>query len=156
MWPCEHKGPDLIVVSLAISMNPRILAKSIYTGDRGCKAFLYDPAKRELRIQIDCISLLRPGTEVWDFYTEGDIEDGWIVLQGIEELSMEPPGLTPNDWFNEISIEDCPGSPGRYRMAISIDFSDDSGRTTEVTIRGFVDDAHLEDSYGGEVSIGRK
>lgn len=135
-------------------MNPRILAKSIYTGDRGCTAFVYDRAKRELRIQIDCISVLRPGTEVWDFYNEGNIEDGWIVLRGVDELSMEPPGFIPNDWFNDISIEDCPSSPGRYRMVISIDSIDDSGKTTEVTIRGFVDDAHLEDSNGQEVSIG--
>jgi hypothetical protein len=135
-------------------MNPRILAKSIYTGDRGCKAFVYDQAMRELRIQIDCISVLRPGTEVWDFYTEGDIEDGWIVFRRVDELSMEPPGATPNDFFNGISIEDCPNSPERYRMVISIDSIDDSGKTTEVTIRGFVNDAHLEDSNGQEVSNG--
>src|SRR5262245_28676807 len=135
-------------------MNPRILAKSIYTGDRVCKLFVYNQAKRELRIQIDNISVLRPETEVWDFYTEGDIEDGWIVFRGVDELSMEPPGFTPNDWFNDISIEDCPSSPGRYRIVSSIDSIDDSGKTTEVTIRGFVDDAHLEDSTGREVAIG--
>jgi hypothetical protein len=67
---------------------------------------------------------------------------------------MEPPGFTPNDWFNDISIEDCPNSSERYRMVISIDSSDDRGKTTEVTIRGFVDDAHLEDSNGREVSLG--
>lgn len=135
-------------------MNPRILARSINTGDRGCKAFVYNKAKRELRIQIDNISVLCPGTEVWGFYTEGDIEDGWIVFRGVDELSMEPPGFTPNDWFNDISIEDCPSIiSGRYRMVISIDSSDDGGKTTEVTIRGLVDDAYLEDSNGREVSI---
>lgn len=77
-----------------------------------------------------------------------------LYFKGLKNYQWNPPGLTPNDWFNDISIEDYTSSPGRYRMAISINSIDDSGRTTEVTIRGFVDDARLEDSDGRVVSIG--
>lgn len=135
-------------------MNPKTLIKSIYLGDRACKAFVYDKARRELRIQIDCISPLRPGTKTWDFYAGGDIENGWIVFRGVDDLTIQPPGAVPNDFINGISIENRGDAIDRYRVEISIDSIDGSGNTIEVTIRGLVDDAHLEDATGLNVRIG--
>jgi hypothetical protein len=135
-------------------MNPNTLIKSIYLGDRACKSFVYDKTKRELRIQIDCISLLRPGKETWDFYTGGDIEDGWIVFRGIDELIIQPPGVTPNDFINDINIENSGDSVGRYHVVISIDSIDASGKTSEVTIRALIDDVLLKDARGLDVHIG--
>jgi len=135
-------------------MNPKTLIKSIYLGDRACKAFVYDKARRELRIQIDCISLLRPGAETWDFYTGGDIENGWIVFRGVDELTMQPPGVVPNDFINNISIENSGDTVDRYRVEISIDSIDGSGNTIEVRIRSLIDDAHLEDATGSNTPVG--
>jgi hypothetical protein len=41
--------------------------KSIYLGDRGCKALLLDAWRERVAIQVDTISRTRPGTDIWDF-----------------------------------------------------------------------------------------
>jgi hypothetical protein len=139
---------------MAISMNPSALIKSIYLGDRACKAFVYDKTRRELRIQIDCISPLRPGTETWDFYTGEDIENGWIIFRGVDDFTIHPPGATPNDFINDISIEKSGDSTGQYRIVISIGSIDASGKTTEVKIRALIEDALLEDASGMNTHLG--
>ena len=129
-------------------MNPANLIGSIYLGDRGCKAFVFDETERQLSIQVDCISLLRPGTDRWDYYTERDIEDGWVIFSGVDAVIMKPENVEPNDFINDVSVGRDPDLDGRYEITMSISSVDDKGNLTEVIILVRSSDAHLEDANG--------
>lgn len=129
-------------------MTPATLIRSIYLGERGCMAVVFDKTKRQLRIQVDCISLLQPGTDKWDYYTERDIQNGWIVFSGVDTVKMQPENIEPNDFINEISVEQDAYQDGRYRSTISIDGVDPKGIRREVIILVRSLEAHLEDAKG--------
>ncbi len=129
-------------------MTPATLIRSIYLGDRGCMAVVFDKTKRQLRIQVDCISLLQPGTDKWDYYTERDIQNGWIVFSGVDTVKMQPENIEPNDFINDISVEQDADQDGRYRSTISIDGVDPKGIRREVIILVRSLEAHLEDAKG--------
>lgn len=129
-------------------MNPAKLIGSIYLGDRGCKAFVFDETKRQLKIQVDCISLLRPGTDRWDYYTERDIQNGWVIFSGVDAVIMKPENVEPNDFINDISVERDAGLDGRYEITMSISSVDDKGNSREVIILARSSDARLEDASG--------
>ncbi len=134
-------------------MNPKTLFKSIYLGDRYCKAFVINRQEQQLRIQVDCISFLRPGTATWDYFTERDVQDGWIVFSGVDEVKIQPPNAVPNDFINDITVEDVGASDERYRITISISSVDAGGNSTEVIVSTTVVDTHLEDSGGLMIAV---
>lgn len=117
-------------------------------------AVVFDKTKRQLKIQVDCISLLRPGTDKWDYYTERDILDGWIVFSGVDTVKMQPENIEPNDFINDISIEQDTDQDGRYRSTISIDGVDPKGIRREVIILVRSLEAHLEDAKGLPLTLG--
>lgn len=129
-------------------MTPATLIRSIYLGERGCMAVVFDKTKRQLRIQVDCISLLQPGTDKWDYYTERDIQNGWIVFSGVDTVKMQPENIEPNDFINEISVEQDADQDGQYRSTISIDGVDPKGIRREAIILVRSLEAHLEDAKG--------
>jgi hypothetical protein len=61
-------------------MKPDEFFRTIYLGDRGCKAIVLDGWRDEVKIQIDLISRRRSKT--WDFYSAEDVEDGFLVFEG--------------------------------------------------------------------------
>jgi hypothetical protein len=133
-------------------MKPKDLIKSIYLGDRGCKQFVHVPENKEIRIQVDCISFLRPGSTTWDYYSEHDLQDGWIVFSGAENVLIEPANVQPNDFINEILVENLDDSNGRDRVTISISSVNSEAKSTEVVISASVADAYIEDSLGKTVA----
>jgi hypothetical protein len=58
------------------------LEKTVYLGDRLCKSIVLDGYAREVKIKIDLISRVRG--ESWNFYSAEDIDDGYVVLEGVE------------------------------------------------------------------------
>src|SRR5580765_715054 len=78
-------------------MTPEEFMRTIYLGDRTCKAITMDGWRHELRIQIDCISRVR--AEQWDYYTDEDLPDGYLVFEKVESVVFEPAGHIPNDWI---------------------------------------------------------
>jgi hypothetical protein len=134
-------------------MNPATLIRSIYLGDRGCMAVVFDKTKRQLRIQVDCISLLRPGTDRWDYYTERDIENGWIVFSGVDTGKIQPENSEPNDFINEVSVEQDADQDGRYGITMSIGSVDATGHSQEVIMSVKSSCAHLEDAKGFRLTL---
>ena len=116
--------------------------KTIYLGDRACKSMQIDGWNSVVKIQVDCIS--RVHGEAWDFGTDEDIEDGFLVFEGVRTFSLSPPGVIPNDLINEIKVES--GSQSKeYRVTLSIDSVDASGKHTEVLLSIDAQGLHLED-----------
>ncbi|WOS61348.1 DUF6258 family protein [Sinorhizobium fredii] len=114
-------------------MKPDEFLRTIYLGDRGCKAVVLDGWNDEVKIQIDLIS--RKRSETWNFYSAEDVEDGFLVFEGVDHVSFDPPGRIPND---EIGAIEFLGSEGdRFTVAIELGHCDEAGKyvTVKTTIR---------------------
>ncbi len=97
-------------------MKPDEFLKTIYLGDRGCKAVVLDGWKNEVKIQIDLIS--RKRSETWNFYSAEDVEDGLLVFEEVDHVSFDPPGRIPNDEFGDIEFIGYEGD--RFTVVIDI------------------------------------
>ena len=85
-------------------MNPTEFVKTIYLGDRACKAIIIDGWNSCVRLQVDCISRVRDMTGKWDFYTEEDVSDGFIVFDGVGAIELRNAGHVPNDSINSFVV----------------------------------------------------
>ena len=136
-------------------MNPEQFLQSVYLGDRACKAILIDSWKRRVAIQVDCISRLKPGSQTWDFYTDADINDGWLVFTGVSSVRLTPSGPLPNDFIEVVSVErfERPGEQPVYQFELSAGSGDEGGNLTELRIEIEASWVHLEDPARPGVEI---
>lgn len=95
-------------------MKPDEFLKSIYLGDRACKAIVLDGWNDEVKILIDSISCLRSGT--WNY--DENVRDGFLVFEGVDHISFDPPGRIPNDEFGDIEFIGYEGD--RFTVVIDI------------------------------------
>ena len=138
-------------------MNPEQLLQTIYLGDQACKKVLIDSWNRRVAIQATVISRLRPGAKTWDFYSDADITDGWLVFSDVDSVRFEPSGPLPNDLINDISVKplDSQGGEPAYLFEISIGSGSvhATGKWTEVLVRIEASRLHLEDPAKPGVEI---
>jgi hypothetical protein len=72
-------------------LEPSDFLKTIYLGDRACKSILIDGWKDEVKLQVDNISRVRP--ETWNYYTAEDLEDGYLVFEGVHRVVWDKVGV---------------------------------------------------------------
>ncbi len=136
------------------ALTPAEFLRTVYVGDRACKAIRIESWMKEVVLEVDEISRIRSPSGQWDFYTAEDIPDGRIVFTGVEAISFEPPGPVPNDFINEISARPAGGEPEkRWVFEASISSVAPDGSSTEVTVRIIGADIHLEDPARAGVKI---
>lgn len=116
--------------------------KSIYLGDRGCKSLLIDGWSEEVKIQVDCISRVRADT--WNYYTDEDLTDGFLVFESVKSIYIKPDGAIPNNLINDIRAEPLTGEPAKYLIVLSVDSVDAQGNRTEAEISILADSMALE------------
>ena len=135
--------------------NPNEFLESIYLGDRACKALLIDSWNQRVAIQVTVISRVRPGTKTWNFYTDADIKDGWIVFSDVRSLRFEPAGPLPNDHIEIVSVQliDVVREKGWWLFELSTGSVDETGHSTEVLVRIEASRVHLEDPQKPGVEI---
>lgn len=141
----RERRPEVDVnnrVSTPTPSRSRFLS-TIYTGDRACKALLIDSWNATVRIQISCIARIRSATGIWDYYTDEDITDGYLVFENVSSLEMQNAGRLPNDLINGIEVLE--ETADRIRLRISIDSVDASGDRAETTLTVTCRSIHLED-----------
>lgn len=135
-------------------MNPEQLWNTIYLGDRACKAILIDGWEQRVSFQVNLISRLRPGTTTWNFYTDADIENGWLVFTDVQSICFDPSGPIPNDFINDVEVKPIPlGGKAAWRFELSISSVGERGISTEVIIRIEANGFHLEDPAKPGVKI---
>jgi len=122
-------------------MKPKELLSTVYLGDRACKKFLIDGWNRRFAIQVDCISRIEKGTSEWNYYTDEDVKDGWLVFSGMKSLSIMPDGFVPNDFIEIISVYEVGEETA---IEISVGSVSTSGETTEIQIRVVAEMASIE------------
>ncbi|KOF13593.1 hypothetical protein AC244_30620 [Ensifer adhaerens] len=107
-------------------MKPDDFLNTIYLGDRACKAIVLDGWKEEVKIQIDSISRLRSGT--WN--VDENVRDGFLVFEGVDHVSFDPPGRIPNDEIGNIEFVGYDGE--RFTIVIEL------GAADEISDYGFI------------------
>jgi hypothetical protein len=124
-------------------MQIRELIKTIYLGDRYCKKIIIDSDQNKILIQIDNISRIRSKSGEWNFYTDEDIIDGYIVFNNVKSISFYPSGFIPNDLINIFEIKKR--SDDNFNFFLSIDSVDKNGNHTDVELNIISEGFHLED-----------
>ncbi len=123
-------------------MNAVDFVRSLYLGDRACKAITIDGWNASIRITVDTISRVRSPSGQWDYYTAEDVADGVVVLEGVTFIDLKNDGALPNDSIN--SIEAKPS--GEYvEVSMSIDSVADDATHHETTLTVRCKTIHIED-----------
>ena len=132
-------------------MNIKDFLRTIYLGDRACKAILIDSWNGTIKIQVDCISRIR--SETWNYYNDENIEDGWIVFNGVQSCSFDPSGPIPNDLIDGLEFEGYADHRSTAKVLIKIAAvhanADEAGFISQpgcyVNVRITAQSIHLED-----------
>jgi Family of unknown function (DUF6258) len=129
-------------------MTPVELLRTVYLGDRSCKAIVIEGWTGRVSLQVDVISRIRSPSGTWDFYADEDIPDGRLVFTEVSRIGLEPSGPVPNDLINEIrvtDVRDLRSGKCAFVFVISVSSVDAAGASTEVTIEIQAEGLHLED-----------
>ena len=133
-------------------MQPNQLLKTIYLGDRACKGVYLNSWERRVDVHINCISRIRHPSGHWNYYTDEDIDEGRLVFNGVEQLSLTPPGLIPNDLINELTMSQIQND-GLFDATLLVDSVGSKGEAGLVTIVIRAKTFHLEDPSRAGVVI---
>lgn len=137
-------------------MNITEFIKTIYLGDRTCKAVIINSQENVVKIQVDVISRIRDTLYNWNFYNDENIEDGFIVFSDVEHICFEPKGLIPNGYINMFQLEkylDDEEINGRFKFEIHIGSYSKKGEYDEVVITVIAKGLYLEDPLKPDVAI---
>lgn len=77
--------------------------RSLYLGDRYCEKVEIKDSM--IMLQINCISRLEDGTEEWNYYSQKDIQHGYLVFDGVVDYYFSSK-LTINDEIYEIQVKE--------------------------------------------------
>ncbi|HQY57227.1 MAG TPA: DUF6258 family protein [Nitrospira sp.] len=124
-------------------MTPIDFARSVYLGDRACKAINIDCWNSRVRVQVDCISRIRDESGQWNFYTKEDITDGYLVFDGIRSVELHNEGHIPNDTINSFLVTEA--SADSIAIEMSIGAVSESVPYFETILRLTCRSIHIED-----------
>jgi hypothetical protein len=123
-------------------MNAVEFLRSLYLGDRACKAITIDGWNASIRITVDTISRVRSPSGQWDHDTAEDIANGVIVFEGASFIDLKNHGALPNDVINSIEAK-AAGEFVEVRMSIDSVADDATHHETTLTVR--CKTVHIED-----------
>jgi hypothetical protein len=92
---------------------------------------------------VDCISRIRSKSGTWDFYTDEDIRDGFLVFTDVLTLELNGENGIPNDAINSVDVVNVDGDTTTVEM--SVDSVDAGAVHHEATLRLRCKGLHLED-----------
>ena len=127
--------------------DPSEFIRSIYLGDRACKSILMDGWTAEVRVQVDLISRVRG--ETWNYYNAENLENGFIVFEGVRRIEWDANGKIPNDAFEKFTVERCVTGESEYIFRMEIASCDEESKFTPVHIAIYADAIALEAQNGG-------
>ena len=136
---------------MARVMDTFALVKSIYLGDRACKAVILDGSSSSVRLHVDVISRIRSASGQWEFYSDEDIVDGFVVFEAVESVWINNNGHLPNDEISSIECEQR--GDGRLEVRINLGSVDVRANYHEANIQLVCRSIYLEDPNRPGVEI---
>jgi hypothetical protein len=126
---------------------------SIYLGDRHIKSIDIDALRNQVRLQIDLISRTNPSTGNWDFYSEGDITNGWLVFADVKAFELIAPDGLPNSDIVFESVAHSSISSSLFDIKIHLGAVDDRAFYHNVGLSLRAADAYLVDPNHPDAAI---
>lgn len=123
-------------------MEPIEFLKTIYLGDRYCKNFIINSDKKQVELYVNCISRIRDKSGEWNYYTDEDIDDGILVITGVEKVILDKSGILPNDQLYDVYAEK---TNNNYKFIIETSNVDDKNNTIDLIIEIIGTGVHLLD-----------
>jgi len=128
-------------------MDPKEFISTIYLGDRACVSVFIDAVKDEVKIGVDEISRVRG--EKWNYYTDEDLEGGFIVFVGVKSIYFDPPGFIPNDLIGNFDVIE--GDNGDFIFTIEIASGISLGKYEIVSVIIHAQQVFLEENDGRRI-----
>lgn len=132
--------------------TPAEFLRTIYLGDRACKALRIESWAKRIEFEIDSISRIRSESGAWEAHPNDEIPNGRIVISGVVSIQLTPPGPLPND-FIEIVARPSDLSAEFWEFEAVIGSVGPDATTTEITVRIIGTDVHLEDPAHPDMKI---
>jgi hypothetical protein len=92
--------------------------RTLYLGDRACKAITLDGWGPAVRVQIDCVSRVRDPSGNWNFYVDEDINDAVLVFADVLSVELRGGGHMPNDSINSLEVVEVDGDVTTIEMSV--------------------------------------
>jgi hypothetical protein len=127
-------------------MSPDQFLKTVYLGDRACQSIALEGWKKEIKINVDCISRVRGPT--WNFYTDEDIKEGFLVFENVQGFKFEPPGFLPNDWIEPVSVNSLNPEGTQWGIVLSLGAVNDKGESQDVLLHLVAESVSIESAEG--------
>ena len=124
-------------------MLPDAFLKTIYLGDRACKAIHIEGFAQQVSVQVDEISRIRSSSGLWEYYNDENIVDGFLVFTEVKEVTFSPSGPIPNDYISDFKVENL--DEPHYRFQLSIASVGSDAQSVEVVINIVSTGFHLAD-----------
>src|SRR5262249_53436603 len=151
----SREQPGCARASPMSTLEPPEFLRTIYVGDRACRAILIESWKKQVALEVDLISRIRSPSGNWEYYSAEDIPGGRIVFTDVETFQFDPPGPLPNDLINQISVKpaDAGADAQRWTFEVSISSVAPDGGSTEIIVRLTGSGVYLEDPKRPGVQI---
>lgn len=124
-------------------MNPIKFLKTLYFGDRFCTKLVLDGYNNQLELHLNQISRIRDESGEWNYYSDEDIKNGVIVIEGIKKVVLDQSGLIPNDQVYSISANEI--GEGIFEFIIETSRVDENAITHDLIIRIEGENVYLVD-----------
>ncbi|GAA6121154.1 DUF6258 family protein [Acidovorax sp. FG27] len=110
-------------------MTPDQFIKTIYLGDRLCLSIAMEGTKKRLLLKVDCISRVRGNS--WNYYAAEDVQEGFLVFEGVSSCRLEVNGQLPNDWIEPVSVTQLNDKADAWEFVFGLGVVDSQGRSSE-------------------------
>lgn len=127
-------------------MSPEQFLRTVYLGDRACQSICLEGWKKEIKIKVDCISRVRG--QAWDFYTDEDIYEGFLVFENVQSFKFDPPGFFPNDWIEPVSVSSLNSDDTQWEIVLSLGAVNDKGESQDVLLHLVAESVSIESAEG--------
>ena len=129
----------------------RIIYNLIGFGEEYITKIVYDALKNEVLITIKGIMRSGPNNCEWGFDESMSIEEGILVLTGVERSFLSPNGVIPND-LEEIKIDEL--DQGLYKITFdACGFDQNTFEKLDATFSIIARDAYLIDTRNPNIKI---
>ena len=120
--------------------------RTIYLGDRACKAITFDGWNKRVSLIINEISRVRSESGNWEYYNDENIVDAALVFTGVKAAALSPPGALPSDEIDILSVEPINAAGSLFRIKFHMVGSvPQSEALHDLELEVIAEGVHLED-----------
>lgn len=134
-----------------IYLNPVQFLKTVYFGDRFCTELVIDSNNNRVELHVNQVSRIRDTSGEWNYYSDEDVENGAIVITGVQKITFDESGLFPNDQIYDVYAIQI--SEGIYEFVIETSYVDEKALTHDLTFKIIGEGVYIFDPTRPNIKI---